>query len=175
MDAIAPVPPLVIVYRSVKYLALRKILTIKKNEAELRKVSKPVTNFDKRLSDLIDDLFETLEATQDGAGLAAPQVGVLRRVAVIDMGEEKVELVNPEILETSGEVEFEEGCLSLPGLRGKTKRPAYVKVRAFDRHGDEYIIEGTEIMGLALVHEIEHLDGKLYSDVVEGELWQIET
>ena len=155
-------------------MALRKILTIKKNEAELRKVSKPVTKFDKRLADLIDDLFETLAATQDGAGLAAPQVGVLRRVAVIDLGEEKIELVNPEILETRGEVEYEEGCLSLPGLRGKTRRPAYVKMKAFDRHGNEFVMEGTEILGLALVHETEHLDGKLYSDVAEGELWSIE-
>ena len=155
-------------------MALRRILTVKKNEAELRKKSRPVAIFDKRLAELIDDLVETMHATEDGAGLAAPQVGVLRRVAVIDLGEGIVELVNPEILETSGEAEFDEGCLSLPGMRGRTKRPSYVKVKAYDRHGIEYLVEGTEFMALALVHEIGHLDGKLFIDYVEGELWEIE-
>lgn len=153
-------------------MALRKILTMDKNEAELRRISKPVTAFDRKLGDLIDDLFETMHASADGAGLAAPQVGVLRRVAVIDLGEGLVELVNPEILETSGELEFEEGCLSLPGKRGRTMRPAHVRVRAYDRTGKPFEIEGQEIMALALVHEIGHLDGKLFVDYVVGDLWE---
>jgi peptide deformylase len=155
-------------------LALRRILTVNKNEAELRRISKPIVFFDKKLADLLDDLLETLHATDDGAAIAAPQVGVLRRVVVIDLGEGVVEMVNPEILETKGEAEFEEGCLSLPGIRGRTKRPAYVKAKAYDRHGVEFTVEGTEIMALALVHEIGHLDGKLFTDYVEGELWEVE-
>lgn len=153
-------------------MALRKILTMDKNEAELRRISKPVTAFDRKLCDLIDDLLETMHASPDGAGLAAPQVGVLRRVAVIDLGEGIIELVNPEILEATGEIEFEEGCLSLPGKRGRTKRPAHVRVQAFDRSGKQYEIEGDEIMALALVHEIGHLDGKLFVDYVIGDLWE---
>ncbi len=153
-------------------MALRKILTVDKNEAELRRISKPVTSYDKKLSELIEDLFDTMHASPDGAGLAAPQVGVLRRVAVIDLGEGLIELVNPEIIETSGEAEFEEGCLSLPGKRGRTIRPAHVKVRAYDRHGCKFEIEGDEIMALALVHEIGHLDGKLFVDYVVGDLWE---
>jgi peptide deformylase len=155
-------------------LALRKILTINKNEAELRRKSKPVMIFDKKLAELMDDLIDTLHSTSDGAGLAAPQVGVLKRVAVIDFGEGVIELVNPEILEKSGEMEFEEGCLSYPGKRGYTKRPAYVKVRAFDRKGEEYIIEGKDIMALALVHEIGHMAGELFIDFVTGDLWEVE-
>lgn len=155
-------------------MALREILKIDKNEKELRRKSKPVTVFDNKLAILIDDLLDTLHATSDGAGLAAPQVGVLRRVAVIDFGEGALELVNPEIVETSGELEFEEGCLSLPGKRGRTKRPAYVQVRAFNRKGEEFIVEGSEITALALVHEIGHLDGQLFVDFVEGDLWEVE-
>jgi peptide deformylase len=156
-------------------LALRKILTADKYEAELRRKSKPVTSFDGKLAQLLDDLLDTLRSTSDGAGLAAPQVGVLRRVAVIDFGEGAVELINPEILETSGEMEFEEGCLSFPGKRGRTKRPAKVKARTFDRKGDEYIVEGEGITALALVHEIGHLDGELFIDFVEGDLWEVES
>jgi len=156
-------------------LALRKILTIDRNEAELRRKSRPVVLFDKTLAQLIDDLQETLRSTSDGAGLAAPQVGVLRRVAVIDFGEGAVELINPAIWETSGEMEFEEGCLSLPGKRGRTKRPAHVKARTFDRKGDEFVIEGDGVMALALVHEIGHLDGELFIDFIDGDLWEVES
>lgn len=156
-------------------MALRKILTIDRNEAELRRKSKPVASFDRKLATLIDDLLETLHSTSDGAGLAAPQVGVLRRVAVIDFGEGPLELVNPEILEASGEMEFEEGCLSLPGKRGRTKRPAHVKARTFNRGGEEFIVEGDGVMALALAHEIGHLDGELFIDFVEGDLWEVET
>lgn len=156
-------------------MALRKILTIDTNEAELRRRSKPVTLFDKRLGELIDDLFETMYATDDGAGLAAPQVGVLKRVVVIDVGEDqKYELVNPEVLETRGEAEYEEGCLSVPGMRGRTVRPAYARVRAQDRTGRVFEVEGEGLLGLALVHEIDHLDGKLYIDFVVGDLWEVE-
>lgn len=155
-------------------MALRKILTIDRNEAELRKKSKAVTAFDRKLAQLIDDLLETMHSREDGAGLAAPQVGVLRRVAVIDLGEGIVELVNPEIIATEGEMECEEGCLSIPGRRGKTKRPAYVKARAFDRSGKEFTVEGRDIMALALAHEIGHLDGELYVDYLIGDLWEVE-
>lgn len=143
---------------------MRKILTIDKNEAELRRRSKPVISFDARLGALIDDLVETMHSHETGAGLAAPQVGVLRRVAVIDLGGGVVELVNPEILEASGAVEYQEGCLSFPGRSVHTVRPAYVKVRAFDRSGKESVIEGREMMALALAHEIGHLDGELLVD-----------
>jgi peptide deformylase len=156
-------------------LALRKILTIDKNEAELRRKSKPVTSFDPKLAQLIEDLLETLHSTSDGAGLAAPQVGVLRRVAVIDFGEGPLELVNTEILEATGELEFEEGCLSLPGKRGRTKRPAHVKARTFNRGGEEFTVEGDGIMALALAHEIGHLNGELFIDFVEGDLWEVES
>lgn len=155
-------------------MALRRILTIDDNEAELRKKCRPVDKFDGRLAELLDDLVETMHAQGNGAGLAAPQVGVLRRVAVIDVGEGVVELVNPEILETSGMVEVEEGCLSLPGRSVHTLRPAYVKARAFDRTGGETVIEGNDMMALALAHEIGHLNGELLidfalDDVIEDE------
>lgn len=151
-------------------MALREILRMDVNGAELRRKSKPVAAYDKKLADLIDDLIDTLHAREDGAGLASPQVGVLRRVAVIDCGDGPIELVNPQILETSGEMEVEEGCLSLPGKFARTKRPSYVKVKTYDRHGNESIIEGEELMALALVHEIGHLDGELFTDFAIGEL-----
>lgn len=155
-------------------MALRRILKMDRHEKELRRVSKPVVKFDRRLSSLLDDLLDTLHATDDGAGLAAPQVGILKRVAVIDFGDGVIELVNPEILETEGETEYEEGCLSLPGKRGKTIRPSYVKVKTFNRDGMESIIEGHDIMALALVHEIGHLNGELFIDFVTGDLWEVE-
>ena len=153
-------------------MALREILRIDRNEEELRRKSRPVVLFDEKLSRLLDDLLETLHVAGNGAGLAAPQVGVLRRVAVIDFGCGVVELVNPEILEVSGEMECEEGCLSLPGKYVRTLRPAYVKARAFDRNGNETVLEGEEFMALALVHEIGHLDGELFTDYRIGELIQ---
>lgn len=138
----------------------RRILTEK--DPALHKVCRPVTEFNGRLWKLLDDMTETLEDA-NGVGLAAPQVGILRRVVVIDTGSEMLELVNPEILETSGEQEGAEGCLSVPGKYGLVKRPNYVKLRAQDRNGDWFEAEGEELMARAFCHETDHLDGKLYT------------
>ena len=142
-------------------MALRKILT--EGNSALSKVCRPVTNFDERLATLIDDMKETL-VEANGVGLAAPQVGVLRRLVVVDLGDEIIELVNPRILETSGEQDGLEGCLSVPGRFGLVKRPNYVKVEAQDRHGDWYEYEGEELIARCFCHELEHLDGHLYTE-----------
>ena len=155
-------------------MALRKILTVDEDEAALRRVCRPVTAFDGRLIQLVEDLYETMRAANDGVGLAAPQVGVLRRVAVVDCGDGETDLINPEILETSGEVEYDEACLSVPGRYGRTKRPERVKVRAYNRLGEQYEVEAEGLKALALVHEIEHLDGVLYLDRLIGELEEVE-
>lgn len=138
----------------------RRILTEK--DPALHKVCRPVTDFNGKLWKLLDDMAETLEEA-NGVGLAAPQVGILRRVVVIDTGSEILELVNPEILETSGEQEGAEGCLSVPGKYGLVKRPNHVKLRAQDRNGDWFEAEGEELMARAFCHETDHLDGKLYT------------
>ena len=137
----------------------------------LRKKCKPVKAFDEKLHTLLDDMAETMH-NANGVGLAAPQVGMLKRVVVIDIGEGLVELINPEIIETSGEQTGSEGCLSVPGKAGDVTRPNYVKVRAFDRNGEEYEVEGEELMARALCHEIDHLDGILYIDLVD-ELYDV--
>ena len=142
-------------------MATRKILEI--GDETLRKISRPVTDIDKRTHTLLDDMAETMYMV-DGAGLAAPQVGVLRRVVVIDVGEGLIELINPEIIESDGEVVCVEGCLSVPGKRGTVKRPAKVKVRALDRHGKAIEMEGTGMLANAFCHELDHLDGVLYVD-----------
>ncbi len=126
---------------------------------------RPVKNFDKRLATLLDDLAETMYQAE-GAGLAAPQVGILRRVAVIDCGEGIVELVNPEILETSGEQGCFEGCLSFPGERGYVVRPDYVKVKALDRNGEEREYEARGLFARAVLHECDHLDGLIYKRLI---------
>ena len=144
-------------------MALRKIMTDK--DPALHKVCRPVTVFDSKLHHLLDDLKETLEDAQ-GAGLAAPQVGILRRAVIVDVGDEYLELVNPEILETSGEQEGPEGCLSVPGKWGMVKRPYYAKVRAQDRDGNWFEAEGEEIVARCFCHEIDHLDGHLYTEKV---------
>lgn len=133
----------------------------------LRKTSRKVEKFDLRLSELIDDMFETMYAAE-GVGLAGVQVGILKRVVVIDTYEEgeKLEMINPEILEMSGEEKLLEGCLSVPGKRGYVMRPTYVKVKAYDRNGNEFIREGEGLLAQAMCHEIEHLDGKLFTDKV---------
>ena len=109
----------------------------------------------------------------DGVGLAAPQVGVLRRIAVIDVGEGPIVLVNPEVIETSGEQTGQEGCLSVPGKVGIVTRPNYVKVKAFNEKMEEFEIEGEELLARALVHEIDHLDGHVYTEIVQGELMDV--
>lgn len=148
----------------------------------LRKISKPVEKVDNKLIMLLDDMYDTLKK-YNGVGLAAPQVGVLKRVAIIDipimedeMAEAETEesgfyeLINPVIIETEGEIEENEGCLSLPGKNAPVLRPRRVKVRAMDRKGAEFEINGTGIMAKALCHEIDHLDGILFVDKATGEL-----
>ena len=145
-------------------MALRKILT--DAEPALHKVCKPVTAFDKKLHTLLDDMRETL-IDSNGVGLAAPQVGILRRVVLVDTGEEIIELINPELLETSGEQEGAEGCLSVPGKYGWVKRPYYATVRAQDRHGNWFEAEGEELIARCFCHERDHLDGILYTQVMD--------
>ena len=129
----------------------------------LRKTCKVVKEITPNLLTLLDDMADTMYEA-NGVGLAAPQVGILKRVVVIDIGEGLVELINPEILETSGSQTDDEGCLSVPGKYAPVERPNYVKVKAMDRDGNEFIIEGEELMARALCHEIDHLDGILYID-----------
>ena len=142
------------------------IRIIRKNEdPALYKTCKEVKKFDARLSELIDDMIETMNDAE-GVGLAAPQVGVLRRVCVIDVGEGPVEMVNPVILESSGEQGGMEGCLSFPGESGYVVRPNRVKVEAYDRHGDLYEYEGEGLFARAVFHETDHLDGKVYKRLI---------
>ncbi|MEA4969840.1 MAG: peptide deformylase [Candidatus Pelethousia sp.] len=144
-------------------MAKRKIYT---DDAPcLSKVCRPIERFDERLSELIDDMAETMYGAE-GCGLAASQIGILRRVVVIDCGDGLVELVNPQIIETSGEEGRFEGCLSLPGQSGYVLRPTHVKVRAFDRKGDLYEYDTEGLFARAVMHETDHLDGKLYTRLV---------
>ena len=129
----------------------------------LHKKCRPVTEFNQKLWDLLDDMADTMYEAE-GVGLAGPQVGYLRRVFVIDVGEGIVEFINPEILETSGEQDGNEGCLSFPGEYGMVKRPNYVKMRAQNRNGEWFEIEGTELFARAMCHENDHLDGQLFID-----------
>ena len=129
----------------------------------LRKKCKVVKEITPNLLTLLDDMADTMYEA-NGVGLAAPQVGILKRVVVIDIGEGLVELINPEILETSGSQTDDEGCLRVPGKYAPVERPNYVKVKAMDRDGNAFIIEGEELMARALCHEIDHLDGILYID-----------
>ena len=143
-------------------MALRKILT--EGEPALNKVSRPVTKFDGRLHDLLDDLKETL-ANANGAGLAAPQVGILRRAVIVVDGEDRMlELVNPEVVYGEGEQDGFEGCLSVPGYWGMVKRPMKVRVRAQDRTGKVFETEGEGMVARCFCHEIEHLDGHLFTE-----------
>lgn len=145
-------------------MGIRKIMTVK--EPCLHKVCRPVEKFDGKLHKLLDDMKETL-LDANGVGLAAPQVGILRRVVVVDTGEEMLELVNPELLETSGEQEGAEGCLSVPGKYGLVKRPMVAKVRAQDRDGNWFEVEGEELIARCFCHEIDHLNGIVYTEVME--------
>ena len=145
-------------------MGMRKILTDK--ESSLHKVCKPVTKFDWRLHKLLDDMAETLEDA-NGVGLAAPQVGILRRVVIVDIGDGILELVNPTLVETSGEQTGAEGCLSVPGRYGLVTRPYYAKVSAQDRDGNWFEAEGEELIARCFCHELDHLDGILYTQVMD--------
>lgn len=145
-------------------MGLRKILSDK--EPSLHKVCRPVEKFDARLHKLLDDMHETL-AESGGVGLAAPQVGILRRVVLVDNGETVLELVNPELLETDGEQVGAEGCLSVPGKYGIVKRPYYAKVKAQDRFGEWFETDGEELTARCFCHEIDHLDGIMFTDIMD--------
>lgn len=125
-----------------------------------------------RIGELITDMLDTMYDAM-GVGLAAPQVGILKRIVVIDVGEGPIVLINPEILETSGEQTGDEGCLSVPGMAGQVTRPNYVKVKALDVNMNEQIYEGEGLLARAFCHEIDHLDGKMYTELVEGELHKV--
>ncbi len=145
-------------------MGLRKILTDK--DPALHKVCRPVTSFDAKLHKLLDDMAETMQ-NANGVGLAAPQVGILRRVVVVDLGDEILELVNPSLLETGGDQTGAEGCLSVPGKYGLVKRPYYARVKAQDRNGDWFEVEGEEIIARCFCHELDHLDGIVYTEVMD--------
>lgn len=153
-------------------MAIRMIR--EENEPILRKKSKPVKEITPKITELIEDMLDTMYEA-NGVGLAAPQVGMLKRIVVIDIGEGPVILINPEIVETSGEQTGNEGCLSVPGKMGVVTRPNYAKVNAVDITGQSITVEGEELMARALCHEIDHLDGILYTDKVEGELMDVES
>jgi len=145
-------------------MGLRKILTDK--EPALHKTCRPVVDFDKKLHKLLDDMQETL-IDSNGVGLAAPQVGILRRVVVVDTGDGILELVNPSLVETDGEQEGPEGCLSVPGKYGLVKRPYYAKVKAQDRYGEWFEAEAGELIARCFCHELDHLDGIVYTEKME--------
>jgi peptide deformylase len=145
-------------------MALRKIRTL--GDEILRKKCRKVEKVDDRIKTLLHDMLDTLHNTENGAAIAAPQVGVLRRAVVIDMGQGVINLVNPEVIEAEGSQEVIEGCLSIPGKWGKLTRPAKVKVKALNEKGEEFIITGEGDMAKCLCHEIDHLDGILFIDKV---------
>lgn len=150
-------------------MALREIL--KFGEDALRKKCRPVTVFDNRLATLLDDMRETLQSA-DGAGLAAPQVGILRRAVVIDVHDKHgmIELVNPEIISEEGVQVADEGCLSAPNEWCRVERPNVVTVRAYDRFGKEFTLTGRDLLARAICHEVDHLDGILFTDRVKSEI-----
>lgn len=152
-------------------MAIRNIRTL--GDAILKKEAKEIKEMTPKIEQLIDDMFETMYEA-NGVGLAAPQVGIRKKLVVIDCGEEPYVLINPVILETSGEQTGNEGCLSVPGKCGVVTRPNYVKVKAYDHDMKEYIIEGTELLARCLCHEIDHLSGIMYVDKVEGALMDVE-
>lgn len=144
-------------------MAIRNI--VKEGDPVLTKVCRPVEKFDEKLAALIDDMYETMDEG-NGVGLAAPQVGILRRIFVIDIGEGRLEFVNPKIVKTSGVQESSEGCLSCPGEFGITKRPMYVTAVAQNRHGDQFTINAEGLLAKAICHENDHLDGILFKEHV---------
>lgn len=151
-------------------MALRTIRV--QGDSVLTKKSRAVDKMTPRIGELITDMLDTMYDAM-GVGLAAPQVGILKRIVVIDVGEGPIVLINPEILETSGEQTGDEGCLSVPGMAGQVTRPNYVKVKALDINMNEQIYEGEGLLARAFCHEIDHLDGKMYTELVEGELHKV--
>lgn len=149
-------------------MALRTIRV--EGDEVLTKVSRPVDKMTPRIHDLITDMLDTMYDAM-GVGLAAPQVGILKRIVVIDIGEGPIVLINPEIIEKSGEQTGDEGCLSVPGMAGQVTRPNYVKVKAQDEDMNEVEYEGEGLLARAFCHELDHLDGHMYTEKVEGELW----
>lgn len=152
-------------------MALREIRL--QGDPVLNKVCRPVETLTPRLQELIDDMLDTMYEAQ-GVGLAAPQVGVLRRIVVIDVGEGPIVMINPEILETAGEQCGMEGCLSVPGKAAEVTRPNYVKAKALNENMEEFIIEGEELLARAICHELDHLDGHMYTEIAEGPLQDVE-
>lgn len=151
-------------------MALRTIRV--QGDSVLTKKSRTVDKMTPRIGELITDMLDTMYDAM-GVGLAAPQVGILKRIVVIDVGEGPIVLINPEILETSGEQTGDEGCLSVPGMAGQVTRPNYVKVKALDVNMEEQIYEGEGLLARAFCHEIDHLDGKMYTELVEGEIHKV--
>lgn len=153
-------------------MGIRKIRV--EGDPILRKQCKPVEKMTQRLLELVDDMFDTMYEA-NGVGLAGPQVGILKRIVVIDVGDEHpLVLINPEIVERSGEQTGDEGCLSLPGKVGTVTRPNYVKCQAFDENMEPFTVEGTELLARAICHEVDHLDGILYRDHVTDGIRDVE-
>jgi peptide deformylase len=149
---------------------MAKLNIVKIGDDTLRRVCRPVEKITPRTVTLLDDMIQTMRDA-DGCGLAAPQVGILRRIAVVEVEEGNViELINPKIIAYAGEQQEQEGCLSIPGRWGITKRPKHVTVRAVNRHGEEFEVSGSDLLARALCHEIDHLDGKLFIDCMVEEL-----
>ncbi len=151
-------------------MALRTIRI--QGDEVLTKRCREVTEMTPRIATLIEDMIETMHEA-NGVGLAASQVGVLKRIVVVDVGEGPIVLINPTILETEGSQTGDEGCLSLPGKAGQVTRPNYVKVRALDENMVERELEGTELLARAFCHELDHLDGHLYTELVEGDIYDV--
>lgn len=156
-------------------MAIRKIREVGEfGDSVLRKPCKEVKEITPRVQDLINDMFDTLYEA-DGVGLAAPQVGVLKRIAVVDVtGEDPILLINPKVLETSGEQTGYEGCLSVPGKTGRVTRPNYARILAYNENMEPFEIEGTELLARAMLHELDHLEGHIYVEKVEGPLQDVE-
>lgn len=151
-------------------MALRQIRIM--GDSKLEKVCRPVKEMTPRLKELVHDMLDTMYES-NGVGLAAPQVGILKRIVVIDIGEGPVILVNPVLLESSGEQTGQEGCLSLPGQAGIVTRPSHVKIRAYDENMQEFELEGDELLARAICHELDHLEGIMYVSRVEGDLFEV--
>ena len=151
-------------------MALRTIRV--ERDTKKTKISRPVDKMTPRIQDLITDMLDTMYEAM-GVGLAAPQVGILKRIVVIDVGDGPIILINPEIIEKSGEQTGDEGCLSVPGMSGQVTRPDHVKVKALNEDMEEVVYEGEGLLARAFCHELDHLDGHMYTELVEGELHRV--